>query len=57
VLVPVVLAAARRKELKRALLSFPCFYPLRLLNAVIMLTAAFRELVLRRPLLVYEKGH
>jgi biofilm PGA synthesis N-glycosyltransferase PgaC len=57
VLVPVVLAAARRKELKRALLSFPCFYPLRLLNAVIMLTAAFREFVLRRPLLVYEKGH
>jgi biofilm PGA synthesis N-glycosyltransferase PgaC len=57
VLVPVLFAAARRKELRRALVSFPSFYPLRFLNAVIMLTAAFREFVLRKPLRVYEKGH
>lgn len=57
VLVPVALASARRRELRRALLSLPSFYPLRLLNAVMMLKAVFLELVLHRPLLVYEKGH
>ena len=57
VLVPIVIAAAARKELRRALLSFPAFYPVRVLNAVMMLKAVFRELVLRKPLLVYEKGH
>ncbi len=57
VLVPVLYAAARRGEFVRALVSFPCFYPLRLLNAVIMVHAVLLELVFRRPLLVYEKGH
>jgi cellulose synthase/poly-beta-1,6-N-acetylglucosamine synthase-like glycosyltransferase len=57
VLVPIVVTSVRRRELRRALLSFPSFYPLRLLSALMMLTAIFREFVLRRPLLVYEKGH
>ena len=55
--VPVALTAARRRELGRALLSFPCFYALRFVNAATMLQAAFRELIARKPLLVYEKGH
>jgi hypothetical protein len=51
------LTAGRRRELSRALVSFPCFYVLRVMNAVAMIDAAFRELIVRKPLLVYEKGH
>jgi biofilm PGA synthesis N-glycosyltransferase PgaC len=57
VLVPVLAGALRRGELGRALLSYPAFFVLRLLNAAMMLKAIFMELVLRRPFLVYEKGH
>jgi poly-beta-1,6-N-acetyl-D-glucosamine synthase len=57
VVIPVAAAAARRRELRCALISFPCYYVLRLLNAAIMLKAVWMELVMRKPLLVYEKGH
>ena len=57
VIIPVALAASQRGELRRALVSFPCFYVLRMLNAIMMLKAIFLEGPMRRPLLVYEKGH
>jgi biofilm PGA synthesis N-glycosyltransferase PgaC len=57
VLVPVLVAAWRRGELVRALVSLPCFFVLRTLNGFFMLEALWTEVVLRRPLLVYEKGH
>jgi biofilm PGA synthesis N-glycosyltransferase PgaC len=57
VLVPVLFGAASRREIPQALLSYPAFFVLRLLNAGEMLKAIFLELVLRRPLKVYEKGH
>jgi cellulose synthase/poly-beta-1,6-N-acetylglucosamine synthase-like glycosyltransferase len=57
VIIPVALAGAHRGELRRALASFPCFYVLRTLNAVMMLKAIWLEGPMRRPLLVYEKGH
>jgi hypothetical protein len=57
VIIPVGLAAAHRGELRRALVSFPCFYVLRVLNAVMILKAIWLEGPMRRPLLVYEKGH
>lgn len=57
VLVPVLWQAVERGETRRALASFPSFFVLRIVNGVFMLGAAWRELVLRRPLLVYEKGH
>jgi biofilm PGA synthesis N-glycosyltransferase PgaC len=57
VVIPVAIAAAERGELRRALASFPCFYLLRLLNAAMMLKAIWLEGPMRRPLLVYEKGH
>ena len=57
VLVPVLWQAIARGETGRALASFPSFFVLRIVNGVFMLSALFRELVLRRPLLVYEKGH
>jgi poly-beta-1,6-N-acetyl-D-glucosamine synthase len=57
VLVPVMWQAIGRGEAGRALASFPSFFVLRIVNGVFMLRALWRELVLRKPLLVYEKGH
>ena len=57
VMVPVLVAAWRRREVRRGLLSLPCFFVLRTVNGFFMLEALFTEVVLRRPLLVYEKGH
>jgi len=57
VLVPVLWQAVQRRETVRALASFPAFFVLRIVNGAFMLAAVWKELVLRRPLLVYEKGH
>ena len=57
VLVPVLWQAASRREVLKALASFPSFFVLRMVNGFFMLSAIWRELVVRRPLLVYEKGH
>ena len=56
-LVPVLVAAWRRGEVLRAMVSLPCFFVLRAVNGFFMLEALWTEVVLRRPLLVYEKGH
>ena len=50
-------AGARRGETMRALASLPSFFVLSVVNGVFMLRAIWRELVVGRPLLVYEKGH
>lgn len=57
VALPVLVFAARRREVGKALASLPGFLVLRFLNAALMLQAAWREFVVRQPLLVYEKGH
>jgi poly-beta-1,6-N-acetyl-D-glucosamine synthase len=57
VLIPVLVDARKRGELLRALVSFPCYFLLRIANGVMMLSALTRECILRRPLLTYEKGH
>jgi biofilm PGA synthesis N-glycosyltransferase PgaC len=57
VVVPTLIKASGRGELGRALASLPAFFVLRLFNAACMLRAVFLEFVLRRTLLVYEKGH
>lgn len=57
ILMPVLWQAVSRGEVLRALASFPSFFVLRIVNAFFMLSAVWRELVMRRPLLVYEKGH
>jgi poly-beta-1,6-N-acetyl-D-glucosamine synthase len=57
VLVPVLLDARRRGELRKALASFPSYFVLRALNGFMMLVALVRECILRQPLLEYEKGH
>jgi cellulose synthase/poly-beta-1,6-N-acetylglucosamine synthase-like glycosyltransferase len=57
VLVPVLVAALPRGEVRRALASLPAFWVLRAVNAGHVLAAFWAEFVRRRPLLVYEKGH
>ena len=56
-LVPVLFFAVPRREAVKAMISFPCYFVLRTYNAVLLLSALFREFVLGRPLLLYEKGH
>ena len=56
-LVPVVSKAAERRETWQALTSIPAFWVLRVLNSISFLEACWTELVLRRSLRVYEKGH
>ncbi|UJA20593.1 glycosyltransferase family 2 protein [Thermoleophilia bacterium SCSIO 60948] len=57
VMVPVLWQAHSRGETLKALASFPSFFVLRIVNGAFMLAALWREFVVRRPLLVYEKGH
>lgn len=57
VLVPVLYAGWRRGETGRALASLPGFFALRCVNSYFVLRALWLELVVGRPLLVYEKGH
>lgn len=57
VAIPVIWQAASRGEVRRALASFPSFFVLRIVNGGFLLAALWRELVVHRPLLVYEKGH
>jgi poly-beta-1,6-N-acetyl-D-glucosamine synthase len=57
VIVPVMYKAIQRKEVLKALASLPGFFVLRIVNSVFLLKAIWLEMVMRRPLLVYEKGH
>jgi hypothetical protein len=57
VLVPTLTKAYGRGETWHALSSIPAFFVLRFVNSAIFLEALFKEVVLRQPLEVYEKGH
>jgi poly-beta-1,6-N-acetyl-D-glucosamine synthase len=57
ILVPVLFAAFQQKQLGRALASLPAFFVLRVVNGLFLLEALWTELLVGRPLLVYEKGH
>jgi len=57
VLVPVLVGAARRGEIRRALASVPAFFLLRTVNAIFFLRAVCAELLLGRSFHHYEKGH
>ena len=54
---PVLVKAASRGEVWKALTSIPSFFVLRTVNSLFMLEALWKELVIKRPLKVYEKGH
>jgi len=53
----VLLTAASRKEIWKAISSIPSFFVLRTVNGYFMLQAIWKELVVNRPLTTYEKGH
>jgi len=55
--IPVLVGARRRRETRQARRSLPAYFLLRLTNCWFMLSAVLTELVLRKRLTVYEKGH
>jgi biofilm PGA synthesis N-glycosyltransferase PgaC len=57
VVVPVLYTAIKRREVGRALTSLPGFFVLRFVNAIFLLRALWFELVMSKPLKVFEKGH
>lgn len=57
IMVPVLAGAIPRRETARALVSLPCFFVLRTVNALFFLSAMWNELVRRKSLHTYEKGH
>ena len=57
VAVPALVGGHRRGRLRAAAMSLPAYFVLRMANCWFMLRAVFTELVLHRPLAVYEKGH
>jgi poly-beta-1,6-N-acetyl-D-glucosamine synthase len=56
-LIPVIAGAAPRREIGRALLSFPSFLVLRAVNALFFVEAVWSEWILGRRFATYEKGH
>jgi biofilm PGA synthesis N-glycosyltransferase PgaC len=57
VAVPVIAKGWQRGELPKVILSLPCYPVIRIVNAAFMLRAIWAECVMRKSLLVYEKGH
>lgn len=57
ILVPVFYKSLQRKEGMRALLSFPGFAVLRVVNSWFILEAYWSEWIMRKRLSTYEKGH
>jgi poly-beta-1,6-N-acetyl-D-glucosamine synthase len=57
VLVPVLAGAVPRREVRRALTSFPAFFVIRTVNSIFFLRALWCELIAGRSLRIYEKGH
>lgn len=57
VLIPALVKGRERREMRKVLASLPSFFVVRIVNGFFMLRALWLELVLKRPLTVYEKGH
>jgi hypothetical protein len=57
ILVPVLVEARDRREVGKALVSFPAFFVTRMLGSIFTLRALWAELVRDRSFRVYEKGH
>lgn len=57
IMVPTLVKAYSRGETWKALTSIPAFMVLRVVNSAIFLEALFKELVLKKTLTTYEKGH
>jgi hypothetical protein len=57
VLLPVLVGAMPRREVRQALASLPAFFVLRIVNASFFLEALVTECLLGRSFHIYEKGH
>lgn len=57
IIIPVLLASGGNRRVGEVLASVPAFFVVRTVNSLFILGALWSEVVLRRPLLVYEKGH
>lgn len=57
VLVPVMAQAWKRGEVLKALASLPGFFVMRFVNAYYTLNAVWRELIIKKRVHVFEKGH
>ena len=55
--IPVIVGAHRRHETFKGIVSIPAYLFLRIVNCWFMLGALVSEVVFRRQLLIYEKGH
>jgi biofilm PGA synthesis N-glycosyltransferase PgaC len=56
-MVPVLAGAIPRRETRKALVSFPGFLALRIVNTVYFLEAVWSEVIRGRRFTTYEKGH
>lgn len=57
VAVPVLIQAAKRGEVGKALASIPAFWVMRWVNCVYMMSAFWKEMVTKQKLHKFEKGH
>ena len=57
VAIPVLFKSWERKEIFQAAVSFPAFFVLRFVNCIFILEAFWSEIIMRKRLTVYEKGH
>lgn len=57
VFIPVFLRGLKRKELIKVVFSFPSFFILRIVNAIFIMEAYWTEIILKKRLTQYEKGH
>jgi len=57
IIFPVLLQAASRGEVFKAIKCIPAFYVLRFVNFYFMIKAFFDELVMNKPLRTFVKGH
>jgi poly-beta-1,6-N-acetyl-D-glucosamine synthase len=57
VLVPVLFTGEGRRNIFKVITSLPSFFVLRTVNGFFVLSAIWNEVILHKPLTVYEKGH
>lgn len=55
--IPALVQGVKRKEVGKVLASLPAYFVLRFVNSVFLLRAIFSEVVLKKTLNVYVKGH
>lgn len=56
-IIPVLVKARRLGQTRLAILSFPSFFFLRIVNCIFIIEAFWSEFILKKRLTVYEKGH